>query len=300
VTPALLRAAVVKARGALTALDVTGCAYTVHLALREVLAANAGTTLRELRCLRGRDRYVLSVPMLEAMLSAAPQLRVCEADLYINASEARRALRNEGVLGPLRVRYASLVRPPSSVPLFAGVAAHTSLAELSLHGARLDVPAVLDAFVDAALSLPLLRTVELCECRLSPASAPALARLLSSGTLTELTIRNDHRALLDAPAAAVLADALRANTTLTSLALDDMRLWSDRAAAAMLLGALTGHSSLRELDCSGNGITDAIARDVLLPAVRANTSLRTLTARAINEERSGVVLLAEALVKSRG
>jgi hypothetical protein len=82
---------------------------------------------------------------------------------------------------------------------------------------------------------------------LSPASAPALARLLSSGTLTTLNIQNDGHALLDAPAAALLGDALRANATLTSLTLYHTQLWSDRAAAAALLSALAGHASLRQL-----------------------------------------------------
>jgi hypothetical protein len=110
VTPALLRAAAAKARGALAALDVSGVWRPLRRGgvfngvLREVLAANA-STLRELRCLRGHEQGWLSAPVLEALLSAAPQLRVCEADLLIsNADEARGALRNEGMFGPLRVR----------------------------------------------------------------------------------------------------------------------------------------------------------------------------------------------------
>jgi hypothetical protein len=217
VTPALLRAAVAKARGALTALDVSGVWLPVHHAgaLREVLAANAGT-LRELRCLRGRDHDWITVPVLEELLSAAPQLRVCEADVDLAATEGR-ALRNEGVFVPLRVCAAYLYNADAAtlVPLFADVAAHTSLSELQVLGARFDVPAVLDAFGDAALSLPLLRAVSFCGCRLLPASAPALARLLGSGTLS--TLRITRPVLLDAPAAALLGDALRAVTTLTVL-----------------------------------------------------------------------------------
>jgi hypothetical protein len=85
---------------------------------------------------------------------------------------------------------------------------------VTLQDAPLHMPAVLDAVVDAALAGPLQR-VALHSCGLSPASAPALARLLSCDALTFLDC-SDH-ALLDAPAAAVLAAALRANATLTSL-----------------------------------------------------------------------------------
>jgi hypothetical protein len=367
VTPALLRAAAAKAGGALQALDVSGVLQ--HLqdgdALREVLAANAGA-LRELRCLKGLSGF--EVPQLEALLRAAPLLRVCEADLSFDAAEARRALRNEGVFGPLRLRAASLwlytTDAATCVSLFADVAAHPSLTELLLADADVNVPEVLGAFVDAALSLPLLRSVELFHCRLPPASAPALARLLGSSTLTELII--DHAAgdaLLDAPGAALLGAALRANTTLTSLTLHCSRLWSNGAAVDVLLGALTGHASLRtlaiadevwgmpspedelhagallgaliaanapaltaldlshshlcddglrplfealprnshlrSLDCSYNSFSNAFAADVLLPAVRANSSLRTLIARLYGRQPDAA-LEAEALVKSRG
>jgi hypothetical protein len=110
VTPALLRAAASKAGGALTALDVSGVWKALYDdgVLREVLAANAGT-LRELRCLSTREHGWVCVPDLEALLSAAPQLRACEADVLFNASNAARpALRNEGVFGPLRAHAVCL------------------------------------------------------------------------------------------------------------------------------------------------------------------------------------------------
>jgi hypothetical protein len=256
VTPALLRAAVARAGGALQALDVSGMWQHLYHngALRHVLAANAGT-LRELRSLRGCG-YFLLASMLETLLSAAPQLHVCEADVYITAAaaEVRAALRNEGVFGPLRVRTATVdlaeeAATAAHVSLMADVAAHASLTELQLRFVPLDVPEVLRAFVDAALSLPLLRTVKLHGCHLSPASAPALARLLSSGTLTELDISNDGCAILDAPSAALLSDALRANATLTSLTLHgaavtlhDASVWSNHAAAVALLRVDGAHT----------------------------------------------------------
>jgi hypothetical protein len=256
-TPALLRAVAARSGGALTALDVSGVwqRFYHNGTLREVLAALAGS-LRELRCLHGRS-HVLSVSMLQELLSAAPQLRVCEADLFFTVvADARRALRKEGVFGPLRVCVASVdleraeeVATAAHVSLMDDVAAHASLTELYLHSVPFHVPEVLGAFVDAALSLPLLRIVKFHGCRLSPASAPALARLLSSGTLVELNIWNDRRALLDAPSAALLGDALLANTTLTSLTLHcaavtlhGASVWSSHAAADALLRVDGAHT----------------------------------------------------------
>jgi hypothetical protein len=222
----------------------------------------------------------------------------------------------------------------------------------------LETGAALDAVVDAALALQ-LQAVSFWQCRLAPASAPALARLLGGSALMMLECLATN--LLDAPAAAVLAAALRANATLTSLSLADVGVWRDAAAAAALLGALTGHASLRTLFLHANGVEDthlaaaatllgvliaanapalteldvswcdlgddglrplfevlphnthlrtlkaaqnnvskAFARDVLLPAVRANPSLRCLDVGDENEEWESVSAReAMALVAQR-
>jgi hypothetical protein len=212
--------------------------------------------------------------------------------------------------------------------------------------------------VDVALAQR-MHSVDLQRCGLSPASVPALARLLGSDALTSLLVLGEH--LLDAPAARVLAAALRANSTLTSLSLRNAGVFDDPAAAAELLGALTGHASLRmlsvrgnrvrtahqaaagallgalvaanapaltqltvswcrlgdeclralfealpanthlrTLDCTSNRISEASAADVLLPAVRANASLRTLIIRGgWFDLRWAALLDAEALVTRR-
>jgi hypothetical protein len=210
----------------------------------------------------------------------------------------------------------------------------------------LDAPGAMDALVDAALARR-LSYVRLGNCNLSPASAPALARLLRGDSLAKLNISGANMQLLDEPAATLLANALRANTSLTALTLVHMRLWRDAAAAAVLMGALTAHPRLRlldlsandpndgglpaeeagaalgalllantpalqtlhiswcglgdeamgpvvealrhnthltKLDCSSNDMSAAFARDELLPAVRANTSLRELVAAEEEEE----------------
>jgi hypothetical protein len=64
--------------------------------------------------------------------------------------------------------------------LAADVAGHAWLAELLLDHLPLNTAAALDALVYAALARR-LRAVNLCDCSLSPASAPALARLVRGG-----------------------------------------------------------------------------------------------------------------------
>jgi hypothetical protein len=62
--------------------------------------------------------------------------------------------------------------------------------------------------------------------------------------------------------------------------------------------ALPHNTHLRTLDCRGNDMTELFARDRLLPAVRANTSLRTLNA-ARNSENNASAREAEVLVRAR-
>ncbi len=190
---------------------------------------------------------------------------------------------------------------------------------------------------------------------------------MASDTLTELYIEGGAIQLLDAPAAALLANALLANTSLTALLLTGIQLWRDAAAAAELMGALTAHPRLRllhlwgnrahfnggvqapqaecgaalaalllanapalqtldihgnrlgdagmrpvvealrhnthltKLNCSDNGMSQAFARNELLPAVRANASLRELVAREWLQGLGGDAASgeAEALVAAR-
>jgi hypothetical protein len=287
-------------------------------------------------------------------------------------------LRNEAPFGPLRVRFLNVVNEPQAeeddeelvddVDLLAladAMRQHASMEGVWLQHTPLDTPAVLDAFIDAAL-MRRFQNLELDHCSLSPASVPALVRLLGSTTLTHLAIINYDRQLLDAPAAAaLLAGALRANTALRWLQLDAVRLWNDADAGAAVMAALTPHPSLqqlfltgnhvdvddaaavgaalgaliaanapalrvlnaswcslgnvglapliralphnthlREFGCQGNDMSEKFARDIFLPAIRANTSLRVLVASAWwGGEEDGIapdeVLQAEALVKAR-
>ncbi len=269
VTDALLHAAAARARGELVALDVSGCKRVTFDALLAAVTPN-GTALREL-CVCGilrlglTDHYEeqLDTDALEELLLAAPRLVVCEADVRCRElALARELLRNEPPFAPLRLHTLEF-RPAEGeqdeatvLALAAELASHAHLQGLRLAGAPLNTAAALDAAVDAALARR-LTSVTLLGCSLSPASAPALVRLIGGGALTQLDIINGRAVLLNAPAALALGNVLRASSSLTALSLRYVDLWREPAAATALLGALTGHPSLRSLNISGNAVEPA-------------------------------------------
>jgi hypothetical protein len=110
VTDAFLRGAAARAGGALQSVDVSGCHVVSHEALLAVAAANAAT-LREVHgCNSAFFLFYLELQAVrtleraEALLRAAPQLRVYDADLECDSvADARRAIRAEGLLAPLHV-----------------------------------------------------------------------------------------------------------------------------------------------------------------------------------------------------
>jgi hypothetical protein len=366
VTDAVLAGAAGKACGQLRELDVSDCGDVTFDALLAVVQANGGA-LQELRV--GAHEYgepqTLHARRVEQLLQAAPQLVAWHADVLdwqCSVVDARRMLQNEPPFQPLRLRtlivdfQEGADNEATVLALAADLAAHASLKHVRLAYAPLHMPAALDAVVDAALARGFV-SLTFWGCRFSPASVPALARLLGGGTLTGVNISQEGQQLLDGPSAALLAAALRDNSTLTHLRISG-DTWRDTAAAAVLLGALTGHRSLRtldlsdnyvlveapaagaaigalvaanapalteldvswsslgdaglrplfdalprnthlhELDISYNGMSEAFVRDVLLPAVRANASLRTLHARSAVEYPG--VAEAIALVAARG
>jgi hypothetical protein len=256
VTDALLRAAAARAGGGLLSLAVADCPIT-PAALLDVATENAAT-LQEARLCLGAHRE-LRCEQLEALLRAAPLLRTLHADLRCADAEAHRVLRNKPPFAALRVRRLRLNLTAGDVAATLALAAnmtthhtaHASLEVFRLVGAPLYPAAALDAVVDAALACR-LRQVDLFLCRLSPASAPALARLLGGSALTTLELYAVGMLLLDEPAAVLLSAALRANTTLTSLVLHNARLWQEPAAGVALLNAVTAHPSLCALGLDGN------------------------------------------------
>jgi hypothetical protein len=357
----LLRCAAARAGGELVSLRVDLGRLSFG-PLLGVVTANAGS-LRELHLSRGfgcdleaRSAERMTVQQAESLLTGAPQLRALTVDgcFYVdNMDEAHRTLRNEAPFGALRVRSLCtdlLHASDAAVSTFAAdVAAHPALVELELQFAKLQVPAILDAVVDAAVALR-LQSIRFDRCRFSPASAPALSRLSSMAELRSLSV--SETSIFEGDSfAATLADALRGNTTLTSLTLEHNRgIYSHPAGDAALLRVVTGHKCLqtlslhavysahgwedgnatlgaalgalvaantpaltkleftahgkrdpcfrplcealpantylRSMGCNRGLFTEAFKADVLLPAVRANNSLRELDFKLqlVNEE----------------
>jgi hypothetical protein len=343
----LLLAAAARAGGQLAALDVSGCEDITHAALLVVATANAGA-LRELSAHNcgGTFPEHFELEEAEALLNAAPLLRVLQMDIQCSATDARRALRNVFPLGPLRMRTLKIEyegpRDDEFDTLAADMAGHASLSGFEMYNIELSDDE-LGAVVDAVLHSR-VQSCTLWDCGIDEQSAPAMARLAGSATLRELSLDLAHIAHeLDAAGAALLGNALCANSTLTSLILKCID--AGRPAAAVLVTALTGHVSVRklgllhvqsdanadqtiagaalgalvaadapalvELNMDDNmlhddgwgplvdalprnthlysldmrgvtaapdvpAISEAFSRDRLLPAVRANTSLRTL------------------------
>jgi hypothetical protein len=296
VDDAMLRAVTARAGGRLQALDVSDQAPTINFdaegtrllsedALLAVVAANADT-LRELAM-----RDVTRWSFLEALARRAPQLRMFDVGVYGDCRDVCRVLRGEPPFSVLRVHQAEAYHdgdeedadhePQGTHELLAAVASHAALTELHLSWFPLDAHAELDAVIAAALSCR-LQHLTFGSCHVAAASAPALARLLGSSTLTTLKVYNEgeqehHAVCLDAPGAALLAAALRANSTLTELLFASVGMWRDATVAAdaeTLLAALPAHPSLRVLNLSGNHCTPAtvhIAGAALGALVAANT-----------------------------
>ncbi len=220
---------------------------------------------------------------LQALLAAAPALQVLEASVACDCPNARRLLRNEPPFGPLRMYHMTVVRGLSGADFRAMVAelsSHRSLTELEV---RVDIDDVDEAplstddlglVVDAALTAQ-FKTLQLSNCGLTPAAAPALARLLSSPALTHLQVKNDafYDTFLDAPGYALLGDALRVNRTLCRLTLSGV-IWLDVAnEIPALFGALTGHASLRCLDFSDSRLGHAAQGHLVGADLEAATAI---------------------------
>jgi hypothetical protein len=222
----VLRAAAARAGGVLTALDVSGCGTVERVELLAVVFANL-RSLRELRC----EPAHLLCGAAEVLSRAAPQLAVTPV---------------RSVAG----RTPAVAR--ASKDLY-----HDNNKRFTLRGVPLAAPAAIDAVVDSLLAHETW-DVTLHGCALSPACAPALARLLRGNSeLYSLKLSSDGdgdgtQQLLDAPAAALLGDALRQHAHIAILALSGVGLWRDTAAAVTLLSALKALPKLRLLFLSNN------------------------------------------------
>jgi hypothetical protein len=256
---AALLAAAARAQGRLEVLTVNWqLSNEAFAALHDVAAANAAS-LRELRRPCFFAEYYINMSLglaeLQALLAAAPALEILETAVSCDCVAACRLLRNEHPFGPLRIRSISVVRGVSDADFRAMVAELTTQRFLTGLQVSVDVDEAplstdqLGLVFDAALTAPFKR-LQFTDCGLTPAAAPALARLLSSAALTSLNvgITDFYETFLDAPGYALFGDALRVNCTLLSLCLKGI-IWLDVAAEdPALFGALAGHVSLRIVD----------------------------------------------------
>ena len=177
----------------------------------------------------------------------------------------------EPQFAPLRLQTLSIdaknVQPPPDVPALAAWAAtHASLKRLELWRVPLDSQLALDAVVHLATSQ--LQYVTLGGCSLSPASLPALTRMLASRSLTVLRIFNGDAPLLVGAAVPAFCAALRASR-LVRLGLCNMRLWESQADGLAVVAACTGHPTLRTIDFWDNGLPNAPGRAVIDAALDA-------------------------------
>jgi hypothetical protein len=164
----------------------------------------------------------------------------------------------------------------------ARLALHASLTCLSLWSVQLDSQPALNAVVDFAISQ--LQGLQLYQCSLSPASLPALTRLLecgsgsAGGSLTELVILNNYDPLLVGAGVPAFCAALRASR-LVKLWLAQMSLFNSLEDGLAVVAACTGHPTLRELDLSINHVDDVAEPTVgaaLAALVAANSALQSL------------------------
>jgi hypothetical protein len=184
---------------------------------------------------------------------------------------------------------------PESAPALVRLVGGGALAELNLYSGDtlLDVPAAL-ALGDALRASSTLTAVSLGGTHMwrDPAAATALLGALTGHlSLRSLNISTND---VHAQTGAALGALVAANApALHELKVSFCNLGD--AGLRPLFDALPANTHLRTLSCSGKKLSDAFARDTLLPAVRANSGLRKLdTYLYFDDARE-----AEALVQRR-
>jgi hypothetical protein len=291
---AALRVVAARAHGRLETLEVSrNCLIYGWLpALRDVVAANA-VSFQQLHLCRDwtdeddevKDAQVREgdLPVLEEMLRTAPAMQLRAGVLECGHHVGQRLLLGRPPWDRLRVQQLNLHwKDTDNIAERDAVLVTVlpSLGHLEICGSDREnlgpwgdfVPfqqQEMDVIADAVLARGVTK-LTLHACVPTPSAAPALARLLSSDTMTELTldIRDTYYfdvsgvRMLTRASAELLASALRANSTLQHLALRKMLLFDDADAAVALLRGLVGHASLRRLDLSCNTTDHADAATI--------------------------------------
>jgi hypothetical protein len=221
-----------------------------------------------------------------APLNTAPAL-----DAVVDAALTRR-------LTSVTLRFCSL--SPESAPSLVRLVGGGALAELEISGAEvqlLDVPAALPLGnalrASGTITAVSLNTLDLWG---DPAAATALLGALTRHpSLRSLDISSNPVDAADRNKAGALIAALVAANAPALTELDVSWCGLGDAGLRPLFNALPANTHLRKLDCVYNRLTEGFARDALLPAVRANSSLRELQ----TGEKSDAAREAKALVQRR-
>jgi hypothetical protein len=173
----------------------------------------------ELQQLHTRD--TLNVTQVAAVLAAAPQLQVLNADVLGECTELLPLLRNDPPYGQLRVRellaWCHEAVPENVLAFAAAVQAHESLRALNLEDARF--ARGLNALLDAATERRVFQLAISSSGTTDVETVPALARLLQCDSLTHLNVYCDDFPHQQEASVPVLCAALRACHMLTDLAL---------------------------------------------------------------------------------
>ena len=290
-----LRAVAAKSRGALTSLDVYNSVcefiYGDHPvtmtrdALWEVLRASP--QLRHLRVYSPSDEGV-RFDNITALVSAAPSLRVLEADIECSDDEACLVLRVEPPFGVLRLRRLCVngMNPEDAAVLTFTSALEGSAAPPSeLHVIVLpDTHVGLDALVNA-LVMTRMSSLIVGSVQQPPAfdATPYFVRLLKEGHLTALNVSGSLGHSNDYPPdwidsltlSFAFCEALR-GSKLTSLALCGFdALWDDLLGIHDFFDGIIGHAYLQRLSinwCTADGFAQnrRVLGDALGRLVAAN------------------------------
>jgi hypothetical protein len=193
---------------------------------------------------------------LDAVVDAALARRMqavhlTYCDLAPDSAPAVVRLLGGGALTSLKVEGEGLLDAPSARVLAAALRANATLTSLTLEDAAL--------FNDVAAASELLGAL----------NAHTSVRVLNLGSNS---VAPAHTAVVGALLGALVA----ANTAaLTELDVSSCLLGDD--GMRPLFEALPANTHLRALGCAGNHMSEAFVRDVVLPAVRANASLRNMS-----------------------
>jgi hypothetical protein len=218
-------------------------------------------------------------------LNFTPLNTAAALDAVVDASLTRQ-------LTSVTLRWCSL--SPDSVPALVRLVGGGALSELNICGdddalRAVDAPAAL-ALGSALRASSTIKafTARAVGLLVEPAAATALLGALTGHpSLRSLSIsHNAARPASREQAGAVLAALIAANAPALH-ELDVSSCWLLDAGMGPLFDALPANTHLRTLVCERNELSDVFVRERLLPAVRANSSLRELKTGLETDARGG-------------